>query len=621
MMFGLGRLLGTHNGKNWIYVVLRLVSVLGMSLAIYAERPREIVDFASVSDIAIPAMVGLIGALTIAVMAAIRSTRPYIPLAVLPLDWALVGAYTYFAVGTRPTLLLAVLTIVMISGILRLGSTIGTIQAVGTMLVTAMSMAVHPELGWSTFAQNPYSYLPALIIAIISAFMAIVWYNVIDEENDLNRREVRREIQRNRTRLEQMRERTKSYAELAARFSATLNYDKILDVALDISRLSLHPDPRDRVVSMALMVVNAEELSLVTGRGISHYEEGKTFYGREGLLAGALQEGKPIIIHNGSEDPELSMLNSFVNVRTTLAIPLRANYETYGVLVFGTTGYNAINEDHVDTLATIGTQATLALQNSVLYSNLREEKERIIRIEKNGRKSLVRDLHDIPTQTVSAVAMQLSILPMVAERTPDKLREETENIRQMALRATEEIRHVMFTIRPLSLENSGLLAALKQLSEKMMSTYKQKMHVDLEQKVEEYLDESSQSTLFYLIEEAANNARKYAQAEVIQVKGTIVRDEIVIRVRDNGKGFDLQQVYNDYEEGGSFGMVNMRERAELINATFELDSEPGRGTLVMVRVPIYDRNIEDAPAEDLIIPRKNIKKKKKEYSGPLSPAR
>lgn len=211
--------------------------------------------------------------------------------------------------------------------------------------------------------------------------------------------------------------------------------------------------------------------------------------------------------------------------------------------------------------------------------------------------------------------MHLSTIPRIMEKYPDRVVSEVENIREMALRATEEIRHVMFTIRPLSLEADGLTVALGQLAEKMERTYKQAMQVKVEKRVEDVLDKDAKGSLFYLVEEAANNARKYAKASMIQVVGGIQNKHVILRIRDNGKGFDTNAVGTNYENRGSFGMVNMRERAELINGTFDLQSAVGKGTTVTVRVPIKDENV--TTSAPILKPRRPLRK---QYSGPQSPS-
>jgi signal transduction histidine kinase len=156
----------------------------------------------------------------------------------------------------------------------------------------------------------------------------------------------------------------------------------------------------------------------------------------------------------------------------------------------------------------------------------------------------------------------------------------------MSLRATEELRHVLFKLRPLALESQGLSAALQQLAEKMGKTYKQNVVVQVGQDVEMYLDQSAQGVIFYLIEEAVNNARKYAEASLITVKIARKGGVILLRIADNGKGFDTDKIAGNDK---SYGMTNMRERAELLDGSIKVESAPGIGTTISVSIPITER--------------------------------
>jgi signal transduction histidine kinase len=109
------------------------------------------------------------------------------------------------------------------------------------------------------------------------------------------------------------------------------------------------------------------------------------------------------------------------------------------------------------------------------------------------------------------------------------------------------------------------------------------------------LDSHAQGVVFYLIEEAVNNARKYAQAKMINVLvGRKSTDVIMIKIADNGIGFDMGAVNANYDQRGSFGMVNMRERAELLDGTLSVESAPGRGTAITVLIPIPESRADNA---------------------------
>ena len=582
-----------QDSKNWMYLVIRLVMIVAFSALLYFLAPRIITGFESVSDLAYPAIAGLVSAVLIAILTLVNRIKRYVPFLVIVSDWVLIGSYVYFMPSSVNHIILlpaGITLIITISGIMFGGAIFGSIEAIGALIVLGVAYSSRPDVNINLLLNDLTPLIPTIFFTVSILILNIVWNAVLDESNSKGRKDTLDEIEDARKRLQEMRERSSAVAEMSARLNASLQFDSILDAALDLGRLSVREDNAARVVSMALMVTTEDgELSIEANRGLQYTEMHHTFSGTRGVMAEAMESGQPIIYDGGGDDPELNVINSFALVKSTLVIPLRANYETYGVLVYGSTARNAINKDHIDSLRAIGVQATVALHNAVLYNNLRDEKERILRIEENGRKALVRDLHDIPTQTVSAVAMHLSTLTTIADRYPERLADEVDNIRGMALRATEELRHVMFTIRPLSLESSGLKTALDQLAEKMENTYKQPMQVKIDERIESLLDKDARGSLFYLVEEAANNARKYAQASMIQVQGGIQNGHVIVRVRDNGKGFDSSAVDADYESLGSFGMVNMRERAELVNGTFDLQSAPGKGTVVTVRVPIENQ--------------------------------
>jgi signal transduction histidine kinase len=328
-------------------------------------------------------------------------------------------------------------------------------------------------------------------------------------------------------------------------------------------------------------------LQIVNSRGLPHHDQDKLFPGRAGLISEALAEGLPVIGTSGNKDPELSDMVAFTRMKSIMVVPLRAQYINYGVLVFGTSDPNAFNADVVDILQAIGTQVTIALQNASLYMNLLMEKERIVRLEQNARQGLVRDLHDIPTQTISAVTMRTGIVKMLLDRGQiEKLKPEVDAVEDLAKQATAEIRHVLFKLRPLALETQGLTSALTQLVDKVRKTFGQNILLKFDAEVDHVLPTEAQDALFYLIEEAVSNARKYAQAQTIRIDIAVKAEDVIVRIADNGVGFDVEKVQAQYVERGSFGMMNMEERTELIGGRLSLQSQPGKGTVVTVTVPL-----------------------------------
>jgi signal transduction histidine kinase len=172
------------------------------------------------------------------------------------------------------------------------------------------------------------------------------------------------------------------------------------------------------------------------------------------------------------------------------------------------------------------------------------------------------------------------------ERDVKQAAEELLKMEDLARKTTKEIRHMLFTLRPLVLESQGLTAALQQLAEKMRETHNQNVIVEAEAGIDERLEKNQQGVLFYLTEEAVGNARKHAQAQHVWVRLKTQRDVLILEIQDDGVGFNVGAVNTNYEKRGSLGMVNMRERAEILDGAVKIDSQEGKGTRISVLVPL-----------------------------------
>ena len=109
------------------------------------------------------------------------------------------------------------------------------------------------------------------------------------------------------------------------------------------------------------------------------------------------------------------------------------------------------------------------------------------------------------------------------------------------------------------------------------------------EKLIENLEMGKQGVIFYIVEEAVNNARKHAAAPNIWVRLKQMEPGLnLLEIQDDGVGFDISTVNNNYENRGSLGMINLRERTELVNGLLNMQSEPGKGTLIQVYIPITE---------------------------------
>lgn len=574
------------NWQDWSLIGLRGVFLALAGVLLWTARtPEGFVQYPA-NDVLLAVGVGVVAIVLFAVVSLLPDLHKALPVVLAVGDWATAGVLVYVSQGDT-TLTVAAAGFIIVSGMLRLGPLWGVVQAVGVLAAAGAGLIALFGIDQFAFRLVDYTMPFAILVALATA-TGVSGYAM---SHQLKKREQElRELQQARAaQVADMRERTRAIYEMAATLSQTLEFEKILLAALNAGALGLRETKRrrEKMVSAVLLVrARDNALYVVTGRGLVDRDKHVVVPGQAGIIGQALQQGVPVFGSLAKKDPELQYFLSFQDIRSVLCVPLRAGFDSFGVLLYGSDQPDAFSDEHTEMLTAIGIQATVALQNAMLYRNLLEERDRIVEVEEDARKKLARDLHDGPTQSIAAIAMRMGIIYRMLERSPEDVPAELKKVEDLARRTTKEIRHMLFTLRPLVLENQGLSAALEQLAEKMKETHNQNVAIRVARDAESALDQHQQGVIFYIVEEAVGNARKHAEAELISVSLYRQDDVAVVKISDNGKGFDLTSVTNNYDARGSLGMVNMRERAQLLDAALSIDSAPGQGTTISVIVPI-----------------------------------
>lgn len=390
-------------------------------------------------------------------------------------------------------------------------------------------------------------------------------------------------------------ERLKEIYKSLTNLTSTLSYQRVLDIALDLSTgaLSSSDNAVDGLVSAVLLFTKNEKpeplLHIAASRRLTRSDLRYTFPAHEGILKNTIDEGGTLITRNIARDPELGRLFALQTCKSAYCFPLRHGLDTYGVLLHCHPDPRFFTPERIEILDLIGSQAMIAIQNARLYKDLEQEKERMMEIQEEARKKLARDLHDGPTQSVAAIAMRVNFARRLLDRDAKAASEELYKIEDLARKTTKEIRHMLFTLRPLVLESQGLTAAMESMAEKMKETFEQNIVLEIDKQVEEEVEMSKQGVLFAIVEEALNNARKHANAEQITIRLKLIQKDIAaLEIQDDGIGFDVDLIDASYENRGSMGMVNMRERTELVNGIMTVDSAAGQGTLIKVIFPLTE---------------------------------
>lgn len=209
---------------------------------------------------------------------------------------------------------------------------------------------------------------------------------------------------------------------------------------------------------------------------------------------------------------------------------------------------------------------------------------KIIEAQEEERKKLSREIHDGPAQMMANVMMRSDLIERVQrERGPEEAMVEIRSLKGMVRNALYEVRRIIYDLRPMALDDLGLIPTLK----KYLSTtedYNEGVQLEFYNLGQEIrLPSRMEVALFRLIQEAVQNALKHADAKQIQVKLSISKELVSVVVKDDGKGFDMS-----VQKEGSFGLMGMRERVELLEGALSINSAPGAGTLVLIQVPFKE---------------------------------
>jgi signal transduction histidine kinase len=265
-------------------------------------------------------------------------------------------------------------------------------------------------------------------------------------------------------------------------------------------------------------------------------------------------------------------------------------------------------------------QRTEELQQTVLKLGVAREREAaledyaalITTAQEEERRRLSRELHDDTAQTLVALSRGLDAL---SSRRPDQLVAEHDTrfiaeLGDLAKRSLDSIRRACQDLRPSVLDDLGLAAALASLA---TSTTQRGLECEFEQEGESSRPGTREFevTIYRIAQEALSNARRHANATSAKITLKYDEDWLTLTVADNGQGFSVAetlsrvrspQAKGDAESRSGLGLRGMRERAGLIKAHLEIESDPELGTTVILTVPLSAPAKAEAPAHDLAQP-------------------
>lgn len=578
----------THFQLDWLISNLRWLLLVGVALVIFLDVFVGHTNLRQVTSL-IPQIVILVLAvlynIAVIFLLSYESPSQVLPIVTLTIDTLLtIGLIVSSGGLTSPLLFFALFPI--LTAALRFSQTTSLLIAIGVIVSFGGAVyLVSPPTAWPDLMPFAVFALVLLVASVISSFVSEEVKKIVAR----TRQEERQSENENRE-ADAARKHSRLTFELASTLSATLNYNKVLTAALEIAEKGMQElGQEDASQIAAVLLFTRSDLRVASSRHLSPRDRTASFQGNEGAIAEALRNAEPVIVNDPVEDEALGKLISMHGCEQAIVVPLRAGFENFGVVIFGSSNPGVYTRDLENLLVAICNQAIVALQNAQLYQDLRQEKERIVAVEEDARKKLARNLHDGPTQSIASIAMQVNFVRKLIEKggNTDEVMEELHKVEDLARRTTKQIRHMLFTLRPLILETQGLQAALEQYISKLDEANGIEISLDVDPGAANALSKEAEGKIFYIIEEAISNARKHSQADNIWVSLKLQDDAAVVaEVEDDGTGFDVDAIQMTYDRRGSLGLVNMHERAEMTDGSLSISSAPGEGTRIRLTIPL-----------------------------------
>ncbi len=403
-------------------------------------------------------------------------------------------------------------------------------------------------------------------------------------------REQRRQQEERIRDLEKRVEELAILNELSTSLSSTLDLDKVLTLIMERINAVL------KVQAGSLLLIDDKTGELVFQIALGEKaEEVKPFRLQmgQGIAGHVAQSGKPLMISDAQKDHRhykaVDVTTDFLT-RSLLCVPMVVKGKVIGVIEIMNKLEGDFTESDLTLLNSIATYAAIAIENARLHQSVLAERDRVVAVQEEVQKKLARDLHDGPTQLVASMLMRLDFVKKALSRDPSLVEEEVTQLMELGQRASHQMRTLLFELRPLILETQGLVPALETfLSRLQKEEAGTTLHLEVRtERGDAQLtrrDSKDEAAIFAIVQEAVKNALKHAQADNIWVRLVEQAGTLTVTVQDDGVGFDVAAVESVYEQRGSLGMVNIRERAELLGGYLTLRSAPGQGTEVVLHVP------------------------------------
>lgn len=213
---------------------------------------------------------------------------------------------------------------------------------------------------------------------------------------------------------------------------------------------------------------------------------------------------------------------------------------------------------------------------------------KIIEAQEEERKRVAREIHDGPAQSMSNIVIKAEICERLLDKDIDEARKELQNLKKVMRDSLQEVRKIIYNLRPMALDDLGLLPTL----ERYVISFREETGIDVQLRsraINEEIKSVISLAVFRIVQEALNNVLKHAQAKRVSILLEHVNKKLNIIIVDNGVGFNTDDVkVIEPESTGGFGLFSMKERVALLEGEVNIVSQVGIGTKIKIHIPLMD---------------------------------
>jgi len=382
---------------------------------------------------------------------------------------------------------------------------------------------------------------------------------------------------------------------VSAAVSGLRDLDAILNVALD----SVLRIMNGTVGGILLIDEQTQTLSYRVYRGLSDkYAQEMRLKMGEGVAGRVAQSAKSVLLEDISTDPRAASpdLVSMEGLKAFVSVPLRSKDAVLGVLNVASHLPRRFTKDDMHLLHAIGDQVGVAIEEAELYDRLRKERQNYQRLarhmliaQEDERARVARELHDETSQSLTGLSLNMQAILSIA-KTSDfgdaAFKAKLEKAYNITNQLNSEISKIMKSLRPTALDSLGLGPAVHQYAESRLQAVGINVSVQTTG-MEQRLPKEVEFALYRIAQGAIANVAWHSKARNAVINLRLTSDEFVMEIEDDGQGFDASKPIQVDESGHGRGLLSMKERASLLGGVCDIQSQPGKGTRIKVRVPTY----------------------------------